>query len=61
MAQHKMPHADHDKHLCYLVNLGYQQANTDEFKHLVRDAQFVCKKCGRVAAKKANLCVPIKL
>lgn len=61
MAKAKMPHAGHGKHLCYLVNMGFQQSNTGEYKGLVRDPRYVCKNCGRVASKKENLCKPVKL
>jgi len=56
-----MPHAGHAKHLCYLTNLGFQSSNPKDYKGLVSDGKFVCKVCGRVAAKKENLCKPVKL
>jgi hypothetical protein len=56
-----MPHDWHQVHLCYLANVGYHAQNTQEYKSLVRDPQFMCKHCGRVAKDKKNLCVPIKL
>ena len=61
MAKPTMPHPDHDKHLCYLNNLGYQISNTAEYKGLVKDGKFLCKVCGRVAASEKNLCKPVKL
>jgi len=55
----EMPHLGHSKHLCNLVEvLGIP---IDEYKPLVRNAKFLCKRCGRVAAKEENLCEPIKL
>jgi predicted RNA-binding Zn-ribbon protein involved in translation (DUF1610 family) len=33
----------------------------DEYKELVRDAKFVCPKCGRAAHSKKSLCKPVKL
>jgi hypothetical protein len=57
----KMPHDWHEIHLCYLANLGYQMQNTKEYKSLVREPKFMCKHCGRAAADKKNLCVPVKL
>ena len=32
-----------------------------KIKKVVRDAQYVCKACGHVAAKAANLCQPAPL
>jgi len=61
MAKATMPHIGHDKHLCYLNNLGYQISNPKEFKSLVKDGQFMCGICGRVAASEKNLCKPVKL
>ncbi len=61
MAKAKMPHAGHDKHLCYLNNLGYQISNPKEYAAMVKNGQYVCKICGRVAVKRANLCKPVKL
>lgn len=61
MAEVKMPHAAHEQHLCFLENLGFLKANMDDFKKLVKNAQFVCKECGRVAASDGNLCSPEKL
>lgn len=57
----KMPHDWHEVHLCYLANIGYQSQNTAEYKSLVCGPKFMCKRCGRVAADKINLCVPVKL
>ncbi len=61
MAGTKMPHPAHDKHLCYLQNVGYLNANLSDYKKLVRGAKFVCKGCGRTAASDKNLCKPVKL
>ncbi|MFB0507987.1 MAG: hypothetical protein ACETWT_14750 [Thermodesulfobacteriota bacterium] len=58
MAEVKMPHPGHEKHLCLLQNTGYIKENFSEYKNLVRDPQFVCKNCGRTAANDANLCAP---
>lgn len=56
-----MPHEGHDKHLCYLNNLGFQISNPGEYKELVKDGQYMCKVCGRVAAQERNVCKPVKL
>jgi hypothetical protein len=55
------PHAMHDEHLCYLVNMGYIESNFNDYKELVKDATFVCKKCGRSANSGDNLCQPQKI
>jgi len=61
MAEAKMPHPGHGKHLCYLNNLGFQISNPKEYKELVKNPEYMCKNCGRVAASEANLCKPEKL
>jgi len=33
----------------------------EEYKKLLRDARYMCKKCGRAAAKAKCLCKPVKL
>ncbi|MHC4149644.1 MAG: hypothetical protein ACYSR5_09195 [Planctomycetota bacterium] len=61
MAKAKMPHAGHDKHLCYLNNIGYQLSQPKDYKSLVKGGKFLCEVCGRVAAREKNLCKPAKL
>ncbi len=61
MAKNKMPHEEHEKHLCYLQNTGWVQSSLAEYKKLVRNPKFVCKNCGRAAASEKNLCKPGKL
>ena len=61
MAKAKMPHNGHDMHLCYLQNLGFATEDPRQYKALVRNARFMCRQCGRAAAKKENLCKPVKL
>lgn len=52
-------HLGHGKHLCHLVeDMGI---GIDEYKQLIKNAKFLCKKCGRVAAREENLCEPVKL
>jgi hypothetical protein len=57
----KMPHAMHDDHLCYLVNMGYMESSLKDYKELVKDAKFVCKSCGRSANEAESLCKPAKI
>jgi hypothetical protein len=61
MAKVKMPHVGHDKHLCYLRNVGYLESHLKEYKELVREANYVCKVCGRVATSSGSLCKPVKI
>lgn len=56
-----MPHPGHDKHLCYLNNLRYQESNPEEFKSMIRNPEYYCLNCGRAAAEAKNLCKPAKL
>lgn len=53
------PHIGHRQHLCDLVDRG--DATLAEFKDLVRDSKFLCKVCGRAAAREENLCDPVPL
>ena len=57
----EMPHRNHENHLCLLKTVGYVKGNFERYKNLVRDGKFICKKCGRVAAREDNLCEPEKL
>ena len=52
------PHLGHSKHLCDMAKKG---ADLQTVKDLVKDAKFICKKCGRAAAKEENLCEPVPL
>ena len=61
MEEIKMPHSGHERHLCFLHNVGYLKSNLEDYKKLVKDGKFVCKGCGRVAADEKLLCAPEKL
>ena len=52
------PHLGHAKHLCDMAKRG---VDLNTYKKLVKDAKFICKKCGRAAAKEENLCDPVPL
>ncbi len=56
-----MPHEGHNAHLCVAHTMNYVQTNLEEYKDLVRDGQYVCKNCGRVAKDPQHLCAPDKL
>jgi hypothetical protein len=53
------PHIGHYNHLCEICKKGV--CTLEQFKSLVRDPKFICKQCGRVAAKAENLCEPAPL
>ena len=57
----KMPHSEHEQHLCYLHNLGYVESKLEDYKQLIRNPKYVCKGCGRAAQSDKNLCTPEKL
>jgi hypothetical protein len=61
MAEVEMPHSGHDRHLCWLTNMGYHRSKFEEYKKLVRGGKYICQGCGRVATDKDNLCDPIEL
>jgi len=61
MAEVKMPHPGHEKHLCYLNNLGFQQSDPEQYRAIIRNPKFFCENCGRSAANEKNLCRPVKL
>lgn len=52
------PHLGHSKHLCDMTKRG---VDLNTYKELVKDPKFICKKCGRAAAKEENLCEPVPL
>ena len=56
-----MPHPGHEKHLCHLQYNGYMNQNFEDFKKLVINPQFICRKCGRAANQASSICQPEKL
>lgn len=50
-----------DKKLCSLVKNGCHKDDFKAYKEMCRSAKFVCKKCGRAAAKSKCLCKPVEL
>ena len=51
----------HSRHLCYIVSQGFHLSDEQQYKALVKDPQFKCQHCGRVAGSDKNLCKPVKL
>jgi hypothetical protein len=49
------------KTLCDLESNGFIKTNFGDYKKMVRNGEFVCKACGRVANKKKYLCEPKRL
>lgn len=46
------------KHLCDLMA---EKDGFDAVKEAAKNAQFICKGCGRAARTAESLCVPVKL
>ena len=44
------------KKLCSLVKNGFHKEDPKAYRELLRDAAYMCKKCGRAAAKAKCLC-----
>jgi hypothetical protein len=61
MSNSQTPCANHEHHLCQLTGKGLHKSDPKMYHALVQNPAFVCKSCGRVAAKKDNLCSPVKL
>ena len=53
------PHPGHEAHLCMAKNVGFVKNNLQEYKKYVRNVKFVCRNCGRAAAKAENLGAPV--
>jgi len=50
----------HEDKLCALACCCCR-VNVKELRPLVKDPKFLCKECGRAAAKASSLCHPAKL
>ena len=46
--------------LCGISQKAFEE-DPELIKDLVRDAEFICKKCFRSAKKKQRLCKPVKM
>lgn len=58
-APYSAPHIGHQQHLCYMCDNG--SCSLDQVKELVKNAKFICRKCGRAAVHEENLCEPVPL
>ncbi len=47
--------------LCKLADKKYPKKKFAEYAELIREAAYICEKCGRAAAVKKNLCKPQKI
>ena len=54
----EFPHEGHEKHLC---KIWADTCEVSKVKDIVKNPNFICKICGRVAEKKENLCYAIQL
>ena len=53
--------AGHKAHLCSLMYEGFHYSHREEYKALVRNADYRCRDCARTAKDAANLCSPVAL
>lgn len=51
--------SDKSKHMCKLKD--DIKENLDQYQQLVKDARFICMKCGRVAQDEDRLCKPVAI
>ncbi len=52
---------DKDKKLCDLAKKDLSKKDLDSYRELVNGPRYLCKKCGRLANRKKNLCKGTKL
>jgi hypothetical protein len=50
----------HSEHLCYIVSQGFHLTDAEEYKSIVKDSKFKCRRCKRTAKSMNNLCDPEK-
>ena len=51
----------HKNHLCFLMCEGWHLSHREEYKAIVKNAEYRCQACDRTAQKADNLCEPVKL
>jgi hypothetical protein len=50
MEKRKMPHSGYNRHLYYLITLGFQQRKGRVNKALLRESKSLCRSYGRIKA-----------
>ena len=58
-ARRHTSHIGHGQHLCDMAERG--EVSLEQIKVLVKNAKFICRKCGRVASRDVNLCEAVAL
>lgn len=48
----------HERHICALAEGGSIERELEDFKELVAEPHFVCRRCGRAAKLAESLCEP---
>lgn len=51
----------HKDHLCFLMCEGWHLSHQEEYKAMVKDAEYRCRYCDRTAKSEHNLCYPVDL
>ena len=53
------PHIGHSHHLCEMARTG--NVSLKQMKDLIKNAKYMCKRCGRAAKNEENLCDAVPL
>jgi hypothetical protein len=51
----------HTRHLCYFLAQGFHLEDAAAYLALVKNPWFRCRHCGRTAAARMSLCLPMLL
>jgi len=51
----------HGEHLCTLTENYFHVHEAEKFREMVKEAEFKCQFCGRIAKCRENLCYATKL
>jgi hypothetical protein len=46
-----------ERHLCKIA----KKSGPEKIRNIVKDAKYLCSKCGRAAREEVNLCKPVDL